>query len=142
MNVSTAAGMYVLSFATIITVFATAIALAVFLVRIVFRGILRLFCAGGIPFKELGRSGRTQSCWDRCATASVGSSTVAMIRVFSVVMQPGAAGRRSMQAGAALEPGVSQQAFEHAAGIRVAGVIPARVTPISKIPLGGASFGD
>jgi hypothetical protein len=49
---------------------------------------------------------------------------------------------RSIQAGAALAPGVSQQAFKHAAGIRVAGVISARAIPISKIPIGGASFGD
>ena len=41
---------------------------------------------------------------------------------------------RSMQAGAPLAPGISQQAFKHAAGIRVVGVISARVTPISKIP--------
>src|SRR5262249_57108832 len=45
-------------------------------------------------------------------------------------------------AGAALGPGVSQQAFKHAAGIRVAGVIPAREAPISKIPIGGAGFGN
>jgi hypothetical protein len=47
-----------------------------------------------------------------------------------------------MQAGAALAPGVSQQAFKHAAGIWVAGVVSARVTPISKIPIDGAGFGD
>src|SRR5262249_25614790 len=52
------------------------------------------------------------------------------------------AGRPSMQAGAALGSGVSQQAFKHAAGIRVAGVIPAREAPISKIPIGGAGFGN
>ena len=33
---------------------------------------------------------------------------------------------RSMQARAALTPGVSQQAFKHATGIRVAGVISIR----------------
>jgi hypothetical protein len=33
---------------------------------------------------------------------------------------------------------VQQQAFKHATGIRVAGVIAARVTPISKIPIEGA----
>ena len=41
---------------------------------------------------------------------------------------------RSIQAGAALALSVSQQAFKHAAGFRVACVIPARVTPVSKIP--------
>jgi hypothetical protein len=71
--------------------------------------------------------------------ASVGSSTVAMIRVFSMVMQPG---RASMQAGAALAHRVCQQAFKHAADIRVAGVISARVTPISKIPIDSAGLGD
>jgi len=70
-----------------------------------------------------------------------------MIRVFSMMIaRRDATGcskpRRSIQAGAALAPGVSQQAFKHAAGIRVAGVISARVTPISKIPIGGASLGD
>ena len=49
---------------------------------------------------------------------------------------------RSIQAGAPLVHGVSQQAFKHVTGIPVAGVIAARVTPIGKIPLGGASFGD
>jgi len=52
------------------------------------------------------------------------------------------AGRPSMQAGAALGSGVSQQAFKHAAGRRVAGVIPARVTPSTKIPIDSAGFGD
>jgi hypothetical protein len=47
-----------------------------------------------------------------------------------------------MQAGAALAPGISQQAFKYEAGIRVAGVISARVTPARKIPIGGAGFGD
>ena len=49
---------------------------------------------------------------------------------------------RSIQAGATLASGVSQQAFKHATGIRIAGVIAARVTPIGKIPLGGVSFGN
>ena len=49
---------------------------------------------------------------------------------------------RSIQAGAALALSVSQQAFKHAAGFRVTCVIPARVTPVSKIPIGGAGFGD
>jgi hypothetical protein len=49
---------------------------------------------------------------------------------------------RSIQAGAPLASGVSQQAFEQAAGIRLAGVISARATPVGKIPFGGASFGD
>jgi hypothetical protein len=49
---------------------------------------------------------------------------------------------RSMQAGAAFAHGISQQAFEHAAGIRVTGVISARVTPITKIPIDAAGFGD
>jgi hypothetical protein len=44
---------------------------------------------------------------------------------------------QSIQAGAALALSVSQQAFKHAAGFRVTGVIPARVTPFSKIPIGG-----
>ena len=49
----------------------------------------------------------------------------------------------SIQSSAALvEPGVSQQAFKHATGIRVAGVMAARVTPISKIPIDGTGFGD
>jgi hypothetical protein len=48
---------------------------------------------------------------------------------------------RSIQAGAALAPGVTQ-AFKHAADIRVADVISALATPMSKIPVGGASFGD
>jgi len=47
-----------------------------------------------------------------------------------------------MQASAALSPGVSQQAFKHAAGSRVAGVVPARVTPSIKIPIDSARFGD
>jgi len=50
--------------------------------------------------------------------------------------------RCSIQTSAALAPGVSQQAVKHPAGIRIAGVISARVTPISKIPIGGASFAD
>jgi hypothetical protein len=37
-----------------------------------------------------------------------------------------------MQAGAALAPGVGQQAFKHAAGFRVAGVIPARAHQLVK----------
>src|SRR5262249_18624422 len=41
--------MYVLSFATIITVFATTIALAVFLIMIGFPTILRVFWLGPIP---------------------------------------------------------------------------------------------
>ena len=49
---------------------------------------------------------------------------------------------RSMQARAALAHGVSQQAFKHGTGILIADVIAVRVTPIGKIPLGGASFGD
>ena len=49
---------------------------------------------------------------------------------------------RSVQAGPALAPGVSQQAFKHVTGIRIAGVMPARVTPMSKIPIDGAGFGD
>jgi hypothetical protein len=73
--------------------------------------------------------------------ASLGSSIVAMIRVFSMVNQPGAAGP-SMQAGAALAPGVSQQAFKHATGFRVAGVMSAHATPGSKVPVDGAGFGD
>ena len=49
----------------------------------------------------------------------------------------------SIQSSAALvEPGVSQQAFKHVTGIRVAGVMAARVTPISKIPIDGTGFGD
>src|SRR2546430_14296170 len=51
-------------------------------------------------------------------------------------------GCRSMQPGAALASGVSQQAFEHGTGIRVACVIAARVTPASEIPLDGAGPGD
>jgi hypothetical protein len=47
-----------------------------------------------------------------------------------------------MQAGAALASGVSQQAFKHAAGIRIAGVIAAGATPIGEIPIEGAGFGD
>ena len=72
--------------------------------------------------------------------ASVGSSTVAMIRVFSMAMQPGAAG--SIQADAALARGVSQQAFKYATGIWVADVIAAHVTPIGEIPIDGTGFGD
>jgi hypothetical protein len=48
---------------------------------------------------------------------------------------------RSIQAGAALAPGVTQ-AFKHAADIRVADVISALATPMSKIPVGGAGLGD
>src|SRR5262249_29969016 len=48
---------------------------------------------------------------------------------------------RSMQASTAFAPSMSQQAFKHAASIRIAGVISARVTPISKMPLDGAGFG-
>jgi hypothetical protein len=57
----------------------------------------------------------------------------------------GARARRdpiSMQAGAALAPGVSQQTFKHVTGIRVAGVVAAHVTPISEIPFDGAGSGD
>jgi hypothetical protein len=46
-----------------------------------------------------------------------------------------------MQADAPLASCVSQQAFKHATGIRVAGVIPAHVAPSSKIPIDGAGFG-
>ena len=49
---------------------------------------------------------------------------------------------RSMQAGAALAPGISQQAFKHATGIWVAGVIAAHVTPSGEIPIGRAGFDD
>jgi hypothetical protein len=49
----------------------------------------------------------------------------------------------SIQSSAALvEPGVIQQAFKHVTGIRVAGVMAARVTPISKVPIDGTGFGD
>jgi predicted chitinase len=48
----------------------------------------------------------------------------------------------SIQAGAGLAPGVSQQAFKHVTGIWVAGVIAAHVTPTSEIPIDGAGFGD
>ena len=49
----------------------------------------------------------------------------------------------SIQSSAALvEPGVSQQAFKQATGIRVAGVMAARVTPIRKIPIDGTGFGE
>ena len=48
---------------------------------------------------------------------------------------------RSVQAGATLLPGVSQQAFKHATGMRVAGVIAAHVTPMSKILIDGTGFG-
>src|SRR5262249_48620936 len=54
----------------------------------------------------------------------------------------GAAAGRSIQAGAALAPGVSQQAFKHTSSIRIAGVISAPVTPTTKIPIERASFGD
>jgi hypothetical protein len=64
-----------------------------------------------------------------------------MDKVVGVRTVPGAAGR-SMQARAAFGSGVSQQAFKHAAGSRVAGVVPARVTPISKIPMDSAGFAD
>jgi len=49
---------------------------------------------------------------------------------------------RSMQSGAALGYGVSQQAFKHAAGRRIGGVMPARITPSIKIPIDGAGFSD
>jgi hypothetical protein len=49
---------------------------------------------------------------------------------------------RLIQADAALAPGVSQQTFEHAAGMRVAHVIPARTTPTIKIPFGSPGFSD
>ena len=45
-----------------------------------------------------------------------------------------------MQAGAALALSVSQQAIEHAAGIRVAAVVAARGAPIIKIPIGGTGL--
>ena len=49
----------------------------------------------------------------------------------------------SMQARAALgSAGVSQQAFEHETGVRVGGVMPARVTPSSEIPIDGAGACD
>jgi hypothetical protein len=58
-------------------------------------------------------------------------------------MQPDAARPgRLIQASAALVPSVSQQAFKHVANIRIAGVISACVTPISKIPVDGAGFRD
>jgi hypothetical protein len=47
-----------------------------------------------------------------------------------------------MQADAPLTPRVSQQAFKHITGIRVASAIPAYVTPSSKILIDGAGFGD
>ena len=48
-----------------------------------------------------------------------------------------------MQAGAALgSAGVSQQAFEHETGVCVGGVMPARVTPSSEIPIEGAGLVD
>jgi hypothetical protein len=49
---------------------------------------------------------------------------------------------RSIQAGTALALGVSQQAFKHATGIRVAGVTAAHVTPVVEVPIDRASFGD
>ena len=48
----------------------------------------------------------------------------------------------SMQADAPLASCVSQQAFKHETGIRVARVMAARVAPISKIPINGTGFGD
>jgi hypothetical protein len=66
-----------------------------------------------------------------------------IIRQFLDGLQPGCSmSAGQIQASAALAPSVSQQAFEHATGIRVAGVIPVRVTPVSKIPIGAAGFGD
>jgi hypothetical protein len=47
-----------------------------------------------------------------------------------------------MQVRVALAFGVSKQAFKHATGVRVAGVIPARVTPSSELPIDGAGSGD
>src|SRR5262249_5417200 len=47
----------------------------------------------------------------------------------------------SIQASTAFASGISQQAFKHAASIRIVGAISARVTPISKIPIDGAGFG-
>src|SRR5262249_21236219 len=48
----------------------------------------------------------------------------------------------SIQAGAALAPGISQQAFKKETDIGVACVIPARATPTSKIPIEGSGSGD
>jgi hypothetical protein len=49
---------------------------------------------------------------------------------------------RSIQARAALASGISQQAFKKETDIGVACVIPARVTPTSKIPIEGSGSGD
>ena len=63
------------------------------------------------------------------------SSSRSAARLLSARVQQA---NRSMQARAALAHGVSQQAFKHGTGILIAGVIAARVTPIGKVPLGGA----
>jgi hypothetical protein len=60
-----------------------------------------------------------------------------MIRVFSMMIfdqEPSAAGRPVNASRHGPRAGISQQAFKHAAGIRIADVVSARVTPISKIP--------
>jgi hypothetical protein len=67
------------------------------------------------------------------------SSSRSAARLLSARVQQA---NRSMQARAPLTHGVSQQAFKHETGILIAGVMAARVTPIGKIPLGGANFGD
>src|SRR5262245_28319677 len=47
-----------------------------------------------------------------------------------------------MQAGAALGPGISQQAFKKETGVGVGCVIPARTAPTGKIPIEGSGSGD
>src|SRR5262249_16542452 len=95
---------------------------------------------GLVPLRQIFVR-RCQSCvaW---AAASREGTRLLVGRLLSAGMQPGAAGRPVTQAGAALALGVIQQAFKHATGIWVAGVIAAQVTPAAEVPTDRASFGD
>ena len=95
--------------------------------------------AGSRPCPETPKTGRSVEeravssigRWPTAKTPHGITSTVSLTK------------RRSIQARAALvEPGVSQQAFELETGVWVGGVMPAYVTPISKIPIDSTGSGD
>ena len=96
--------------------------------------------AGGAAAKRARRSGNASRwCWK---VGRDGGLEAPVPADGGHRWNPRLVSTRSIQAVAPLAPGVSQQAFKHLTGIRVAGLIAARVTPIGKIPLDGASFGD
>jgi hypothetical protein len=65
-----------------------------------------------------------------------------MIRVFSMVKQPGAAGRPVNASRRGPRAWRKLASIQTSTGIWIAGVIAAGATPIGEIPIEGAGFGD